>query len=349
MIIKNPLLTYLVSIIVAVFFLWPTNIIAGESSHSDNEEFNPGKMILHHVLDSHEWHVMDIGEKSVTIPLPIIIYSKKRGLFCFSSKNFNHGHSSYKGFYYNHGHIETLDKNESIYDLSITKNVFAMLLCMFIMLWVFISIARIYTNNQNQAPKGLQSFLEPIIIFVRDDIAKPSIGEEKYSKHMPFLLTVFFFIWISNMLGLIPFFPGGANVTGNIAVPLVLAMFTFVITLLNSNKYYWSHIFNPPVPLGVKFILVPIEILGVLTKPLVLILRLFANITAGHIVILSFISLIFIFGNIGGIIAGYSASIVSVGFAIFTGLLEILVAFLQAFVFTLLSAIYFGMAQEEHH
>lgn len=349
MIIKNTLFSYLVSTIVAIVLLLPINTIASESSHNNDLEFNPGKMILHHVLDSHEWHVMDIGKKSITVPLPIIIYSKERGLFCFSSKKFNHGKSSYKGFYYDHGKIGALNKNESIYDLSITKNVFAMLLCMFIMLWVFISIAKSYTKNKNQAPKGLQSFLEPIIIFVRDDIAKPSIGEGKYSKHMPFLLTVFFFIWISNMLGLIPFFPGGANVTGNIAVPLVLAMFTFVITLLSSNKYYWSHIFNPPVPLGVKFILVPIEILGVLTKPLVLILRLFANITAGHIVILSFISLIFIFGNIGGLFAGYSASIVSVGFAVFTGLLEILVAFLQAFVFTLLSAIYFGMAQEEHH
>ena len=151
------------------------------------------------------------------------------------------------------------------------------------------------------------------------------------------------------MLGLVPFFPGGSNVTGNIAIALVLSMFTFIITLLSSNKNYWSHILNPPVPLAVKFILIPIEILGVFTKPMVLIIRLFANITAGHIVILSFIILIFIFNNIGGVVAGYSTSVISVGFAVFSGLLEILVAFLQAFVFTLISAIYFGMVQEEHH
>jgi F-type H+-transporting ATPase subunit a len=219
------------------------------------------------------------------------------------------------------------------------------------MLLIFLSIAKSYKQRKGQAPKGLQSFLEPLIIFIRDDVAKPSIGRG-YEKHMPFLLTVFFFILISNLMGLFPFFPGGSNIAGNLAVTLVLAIFTFVITTINTNKAYWVHIVNMPgVPWWLKFpipIMPLVEVMGVFTKPFVLMVRLFANILAGHIVLLGFVSMIFIFGAITPI-AGYGVTLVSVPFSIFLSLLEILVAFIQAYVFTLLSALYFGMAKVTDH
>ena len=238
-------------------------------------------------------------------------------------------------------------------DLSITKNVLAILMSCIMLILVFTSIAKAYRRREGQAPKGLQSLLEPIIIFVRDDIAKSSIGEKRYERYMPFLLTVFFFIFLNNIMGIIPFFPGGANVTGNIAVTGVMAIFTFLITTFSGNKAYWRHIINAPgVPWWLKFPipLMPIvEIVGMFTKPFVLMVRLFANMTAGHTIILGFISLIFIFGNLNtflglGIGIGFS-----IPFAVFMSLLELLVAFIQAYVFTLLSALYFGMAIEEHH
>jgi F-type H+-transporting ATPase subunit a len=213
-------------------------------------------------------------------------------------------------------------------------------------------MARKYKKRADHAPKGLQSLLEPLILFVRDDIAKASIGEKKYERFMPYLLTIFFFIFFMNLLGLVPFFPGGANVTGNIAVTMVLALFTFIITTFSAKKSYWVHIVNTPgVPwwLKIPLPLMPIvETIGVFTKPFVLMVRLFANIMAGHIIALGFMSLIFIFGAISAEF-GYGVSIVSVFFSIFMALIELLVAFIQAYVFTLLSALYFGMAIEDHH
>lgn len=197
------------------------------------------------------------------------------------------------------------------------------------------------------APKGFQSLIEPIILFVRDEIAKPSAGK-KYEKFLPFLLTIFFFIWINNLFGIIPFFPGGANVTGNISTTFVLAIFTFVITTFSGNKLYWKHIFLPDVPVWMYPILIPIEIMGVFLKPFVLMLRLFANILAEHIIALGFFSLIFIFGETSETL-GIGVGVFSVLFTVFMGLLSLLVTFIQAYVFTLLSAIYFGMATEEHH
>ena len=216
------------------------------------------------------------------------------------------------------------------------------------MLWLFLSVAKNYTRRAGKAPTGLQSWVEPLIIFIRDDVAVSSIGEKKYEKYMPYLLTVFFFIFFNNIMGLIPIFPGGANVTGNIAVTLVLALITFVITLLSGNLNYYGHIFWPPVPHALKILMIPIEIIGVFIKPFVLMVRLFANITAGHIIALGFFSLIFIFGSIH-VFAGYGVSVVTIAFTVFMTLLELLVAFIQAYVFTFLSALYFGMAVEEHH
>jgi F-type H+-transporting ATPase subunit a len=344
--------TFLIAI--ASLFFIQSPLLAGEGhehdAHKAEKSFNAGEMILDHIKDAHDWHIMDINGHAVSIPLPIILYVNGEGLKVFSSSRFDHGHASYEGFSLVHNKIVS-EEGKIFIDISITKNVFAMFISIILLLLIFISVGNTYKRNPNKAPKGLQSWVEPLIIFVRDDIAKPSIGH-KYERYLPFLLTIFFFIFINNLLGLIPFFPGGANVTGNIAVTLVLATLTFIITLFSSNKHYWIHIFNTPgVPWWLKFpvpLMPVVEIMGVFTKPVVLMLRLFANITAGHIIVLAFFSLIFIFGAMNPI-AGYGVSIVSVAFTIFMNFLELLVAFLQAYVFTLLSAIYFGMAVEEHH
>lgn len=323
-----------------------------EAEHHGEEKFDAGKMIMEHVADAHDWHLW--GHTS--IPLPIIIYSSEKGLDIFSSSKFNHGHDDYNGYSLEHNTIVAVNEDGTVneelsanlWDISITKNTASLFISLIIMLVVFISAAKAYTRSPNTAPKGLQAIVEPIIIFVRDDIAKASIGP-KYKKFMPFLLTVFFFIWINNLLGLVPIFPGGANLTGNIAVTLSLAIFTFIIIIINANKNYWIHVFAMPgVPVWVLFLLTPIEILGVFLRPFVLMVRLFANMTAGHIIALSFFSLIFIFGEMN-VVAGYGVSIFSLAFTLFMTCLELLVAFLQAYVFTLLSAIYFGSAVEEHH
>lgn len=326
----------------------------GHDTHK--EEFNAGEMIIDHIIDAHDWHILSYGDTHISVPLPVILYHNGN-LDFFMSSNFHHGHETYKGYKLetegeNKGKIIVEATGEIPLDLSITKNVFAMLFSMFLISFIFISIGKSYTTRKGKAPKGLQSMLEPLILFIRDDVAKASIGEKKYEKFLPFLLTVFFFIFFNNLLGLVPLFPGGANLTGNIAITGVLALFTFIITSFSGNKNYWVHIVNTPgVPwwLKIPIPLMPIvEIMGVFTKPFVLMVRLFANITAGHIIILGFMSLIFIFGNLNPGL-GYGVSVVSVGFAVFMGLLEILVAFIQAYVFTLLSALYFGMATEEHH
>lgn len=238
----------------------------------------------------------------------------------------------------------------SFYDYSITRNVFTMLLTCLILFLAFRAAAVAARRREGQAPKGLQNFLEPFYTFIRDDVAIPAIGP-KYEKYMPFLLSVFFFILGLNLIGQIPFFPGSANVTGNISITIVLAIMTFILTLISSNKHYWEHIlWMPGIPAWVKVILTPVEILGLFLKPFTLLLRLFANITAGHIVVLCFVGLIFIFGkagtSVGGSVAGFFAA---APLTIFMMALELLVAFLQAFIFVMLSATYFGMALEEPH
>jgi F-type H+-transporting ATPase subunit a len=322
-----------------------------DGTHEETEELNVGELIFEHVLDAHDWHILTWKGHHVSIPLPVILYSPGKGLEVFMSSRFHHGHAGYNGYKLEDGNI-VAENGTLFYDLSITKTVAAIMISILLLCWLLISAGNAYTRNKGQAPKGIQSVIEPLVIFVRDDIAKPSIGED-YFRYMPYLLTVFFFIWINNMLGLIPIFPGGANVTGNIAVTMVLAVFTFVITTINTNKGYWVHLFNMPgVPWWLKFpipLMPIIEIFGVFSKPFVLMLRLFANITAGHMIILVFVSMIFIFGNMN-IWVGYGTSVVSVIFSTAMLMLELLVAFLQAYVFTLLSAIYFGMAKvEDHH
>ncbi|MBN4081827.1 F0F1 ATP synthase subunit A [bacterium AH-315-C07] len=359
------------SVILFVLFSLVFNISFASEGEGD-KSFNAGEMIADHISDAHDWHLFDWDGHAVSVPLPVIVYHKEKGWDVFMSSKFNHSHDEYNGYrimtrHYAEEHdiniavfplgkLVAMNNNQidaestaMIYDISITKNVTAMFTSIALLLIIFISCAKAYSKREGQAPKGLQSFMEPIIIFVRDEIAKNSIGEKKYEKFMPYLLTLFFFIWINNLMGLIPIIPGGANVTGNIAVPLVLALFTFIITTINGNAHYWKHIFAMPgVPKPILILLTPLEVLGIFIKPFVLVVRLFANITAGHIVILVFFSLIFIFGE-NSTTAGYGVSVASVAFSIFLFFLELLVGLIQAYVFTLLSAIYFGMATAEAH
>lgn len=350
-----------ISVLVAMLCLpLSANDVTTDSLSQSPKEahFSPKELIFGHILDEHEWHLFTWNNEPVAIPLPVIVYSQHTGLHAFISSKFENEQHAYNQFKMlqegeNKGKIaEVLGDNSEVFplDLSITKNVFTLLLVTFLMLWLFLSMARHYKKNPLSAPKGSQSLFEPLIVFIRDEVALPSIGP-RYEAFMPYLLTAFFFIWFCNMLGLVPVFPGGANLTGNIAVTLVLAVFTFVIILAMSNKHYWKEIFNPDVPWWLKFPipLIPvIELSQVFIKPFVLMVRLFANITAGHIVPLGFFCLIFIFGE-KSIPGGYGVSLFALPFTVFLGLIEVLVVFIQAYVFTLLSAIFIGMAMEEPH
>ena len=307
------------------------------SEGGEDEAFNPGDMIMHHILDSHTWHFWD----GFTVYLPVIVYSKEYGLEVFSSKNFfdeNHNTVPYKGYRLEHEHI-VHESGAKIYDFSITKNVAALFLNAIFMLAVFLSVARAYKKRQKQAPKGLQSLMEPIILYIKEEVVKPNIGKG-YEKYVPYLLTLFFFIWFGNLWGLLP---GAANLTGNIAVTATLAFFTFVITNVSGNANYWKHIFwTPGVPLPLRLIILPVELIGVITKPISLLIRLFVAISAGHIVILSLIAMAFIFHSWA---VGIGSSLVLV----FINLIEILVATIQAYVFTIFTSVYIGLATEEAH
>lgn len=332
--------------------------------------FNASDVIMHHIADANEFHIFG----NISLPLPIILWEKGSGLKTFLSSSFDHGLVAVDGYVMDHSivrkvlgdfpkgnvdvtvhkgevvfkgnHFETEGKatliaGSGFYDFSITKNVFSMLVSMILLMLLFIGMARFYKKG-NSVPKGIYSALEPIILFIKEEIAIPNIGEKKYAKFLPYLLTIFFFILINNLLGQIPFFPGSANVTGNIAITFVLALFTMILTNINGTKTYWGHIFNPPVPMALKPLMIPIELIGTITKPFALMIRLFANISAGHILVLSLLSLIFIFQS-------YMVAPVSIAFVLFMSLLELLVAFLQAYIFTLLSALFIGLALEEQH
>jgi len=313
------------------------------------EAFEATEMIMEHISDSHDWHLW--GHTS--IPLPIILYTDK-GFDVFLSSAFHHGEHDHQGKHYTYRwedkkRIKVVDAqgqidevaSANVWDFSITKNVASMFLSVILLVLIFSSVAGAYKKRAGKAPRGFQSLIEPIILFVRDDIARPNIGHT-YARFMPLLLTIFFFIWFNNLLGLIPIFPGAANVTGNIATTMVLALIVLIVVNVNGNKYYWGHILKPHVPWWLYPIMIPVELVGVISKPFALMIRLFANITAGHIVILSLISLIFVFKSL-------AIAPVSLAFVLFMNVLELLVAFLQAFIFTLLTALFIGMAVEEHH
>lgn len=309
-----------------------------ESESQEGEKFDPS-IILHHVIDDHVWHFTD----GFVLPLPVIVYTEARGLEVFSSANFYEHHElkaeGYNGYKLEHGHIALIDSPEAhVLDLSITKNVAMLFVNVTVLIIVLLTVAKAYRTRAGQAPKGLQSFIEPIILFVRDEVVKPNIGP-RYERYLPYMLTLFFFILFGNLLGLLP---GAANLTGNIAVTLTLAVFTFVITNFSGNKSYWSHIFwTPGVPLPLRVIILPVELIGIFTKPFSLMVRLFAAITAGHIVLLSLLCLTFMFQSWW---VGVGSSV----FVLFISLIELLVAGIQAYVFTLFTSLYIGMAVEEH-
>jgi F-type H+-transporting ATPase subunit a len=364
-----------------MFFTLPVAASGGNGENGDKEKkgFNAQEVIFGHILDGHEFHFFDIVKKDGTktpvgIPLPVIIYSPQRGLDVFMSSRFHHGHESYKGYriideHYLHkleekeidvkkegiaagkliavDESDNWDKSVKFFDLSLTRNVVQMLIALTILVWIMIAIARRYQKGEgvNSAPKGMQNLLEPVITFVRDEVAKPNLGD-KYEKYLPYILTLFFFILINNLFGLIP---GSANVTGNIAFTFLLGIISLIVIVFSSRKYYWAHILNPPgVPGWVKAILVPVEILSFFIKPTALIIRLFANMVAGHIIIICLISLIFIFAGLNQY-AGWGTTIFSVAFTIFIYFIEILVAFIQAFIFAMLTAVFVGQAFEEPH
>lgn len=340
-----------IALLLCAFLCFGINSIASHTpdTHEDGG-FNASEVIFGHIRDAHDWHLFDVNGHAVSVPLPVIIYSKDNGVSVFSSARFgHHGHRSvYKGYTLDDesGKIISGQPGEVFYDLSITKNVASLLLSVVLMLWIMTRVAAKYKKaGATTAPSGFQNALETAIIFVRDEVAKPNLGH-KYMRFMPLLLTMFFFIWINNILGLIP---GGANFTGNIAVTGCLALITFIVMVAKGNKHFWGHLFNPPgVPLGIKFLLVPIEIISLFIKPIALMIRLFANMLAGHIIILSIISMIFIFGALSTV-AGWSFAPVSLAFTIFMFFLELLVGAIQAFIFTNLTAVFIGQSVDEGH
>ena len=352
----------------------------GGDGHGEKGKFDANEVIFGHVMDAHEFHFFsweggDGKQHHATLPLPILLYEPGRGFSFFSSSKFHHGEEAYNGYRIITAHYKEQLKKEGgmsdteirllsdeqivafdnatgkildkkVYDFSLTRNVVQMFLALIVLVWLMTSVAKRYRTGQGitTAPKGWQNAIEPVIQFVRDEVAKPNIGHG-YKKYMPLLLTIFFFILINNIFGLIP---GSANVTGNIAFTAVLGLVSFLVITFSGNKHYWGHIFNPPVPFGIKFIMVPVEILGIFTKPFALIIRLFANMLAGHIIIICLISLIFIFGNMSAGI-GVAFSPISIAFAVFIYVIEVLVAFIQAFIFTNLTAVFIGQAAEDHH
>jgi F-type H+-transporting ATPase subunit a len=334
---NNTLIISTVGLFLALNFLFSGVVVAQADSPEaePKEEFD----VLHHILDSHKWEFWE-GHYG-TVFLPVIVYSDTRGLDVFSSANFydeNHDLIEYDGYVLEHEHISLTDGG-SVLDLSVTKNVAALIMNAIIMLLVFTAVARGFKKNAGKAPSGIQSLFEPIIIYIRDEVIKPNIGHG-YEKYVPYLLSLFFFIWFGNLIGLMP---GAANLTGNIAVTAVLAIFTFIITNISGNANYWKHIFwTPGVPLPIRFIILPVEIIGLFTKPISLMIRLFVAISAGHIVILSLIAMAFIFSS-------YAVGIGSSIILVFINLIEILVASIQAYVFTIFTAVYIGLATEEAH
>lgn len=343
------------------------------SEHKEEaEKFNVSEMIMHHVSDAHEWHLWGGHHDAVSIYLPVILIDG--GVKTFSSSHFYHGEAKTaidtktgEEIHYMagvgpaadyalvHEEIYKLQNGELTFenghvhgavsplDLSITKNVLSLFFGAALILIVFFNVAGFYRKNAYSAPRGLAKYLEVLILMVQDNIAKENIGHGKHKKYVPYLLTIFFFIFINNLLGLVPIIPGGANLTGNITVTLFLAVCTLLVTLFSGNKNYWGHIFAMPgVPKVLLIIMIPIELVGIFTKPFALMVRLFANMTAGHIIILSLISIIFINQS-----AAWGS--LSVPMALFISTLELLVAFLQAFLFTVLSALFIGAAVEEAH
>jgi len=356
--------TFRTLLVISTFLLIGNSGFASSKKETgDGETFDPKEMILHHVKDAYGMHIIDINGHPISIPLPVIVYTDQ-GLTVFSSSQFHHDYSGEvivekdgQKFANVHEKVYVLNEGENQVkydaehhptnasrplDFSITRNVFMMWVSVIVLLLIFLSASKRYKKSEDKVPTGIASFVEPLVLFVRDEIARPMIGEHKYKRYMPYLLTIFFFIWINNVFGLIPIL-NGANLSGNIAFTFTLAVITFIITTFSGNKNYWEHIFwMPGVPVPMKIFLMPIEIIGMFVKPISLMIRLFANITAGHVIILALMSLIFVFKTV-------AIAPVSVAFSLFITVIEIIVTAIQAYIFTILSALYFGMATEEAH
>ena len=359
---KNYKFTVLTFVIAAFLVLFSNPLSAAKS---DDKPFDAGPFIIEHVTDSYGWHICGDGDKSVTIPLPIILVDNGH-LVTFMSNKLHHGEAAYNGYAMGWGeqkgaivklqddytgHLEEGSEyavdHVCKFNISITKNVCALFISLILISWIFLAVAKSYKRRPNEAPRGMQALVEPVIVFLQDEVINPSLGHHA-EKYTPYLLTLFFFVFTCNLLGLIPLFPAGANITGNIAVTATLALITFIITNLSGNKHYWKEIFNnPEVPAYLKiFPLMPlVELVGVFTKPIVLMIRLFANMTAGHVISLGFVVIIFIISNsVNMTIGGAVATPISIFFQVFMGALDCLVSYIQAYVFTTLTALYIGMA-----
>jgi F-type H+-transporting ATPase subunit a len=346
----------IISVLLLLFF--SVNLPAHNSEsmpEHDNSAFHIKDFIFGHVANDYDFHITDIGKYQISVPLPVIVRNSEGKWFFFMSSKFHHKQDSYKGFRiatggnYSGQIVETLPDGSEYrpVDLSITKNVFTILLTVILLSVIFISIRRRYTRDPLRTPKGLQALLEPVILFVTYDIAKTAIGKG-YEKYVGFLLTMFFLILTLNLMGLIPIFPFGANVTGNINVTVALAFCTFVVTMISTTKEYWHHkLWTPGIPFLLKAplpLMLLVEIISIFTGPIALVIRLFANILSGHMVVTVLIGLIFVFSSLGPLIDS-GISVIAILFSIFMMILDVLVSFIQAYVFTLLSALYFASAK----
>ena len=348
--------------IMLMLLLLPCGGAVAASFHDSGEAqaVDVKKIIFDHVKDSYEWHITTVGDTHVTLPLPIILYSSRTGWVVFSSSVFHHA-DEYNGFRISRsgnyeGKIVELDdygnERRPTLDLSLTKTVVSVFIISLLLILIVVGTARWYRGRKpsDEAPRGFVGVMEMIIIMVVEGVIKPNVGST-YKKYVPFLLTVFFMIFLTNLMGLLPIFPGGANVTGNISIALALALCTFVAVNVFGNKEYYKEIFWPDVPVWLKLpvpLMPIIELVGVMVKPFALTIRLFANILAGHTALLAFVSIIFVTMAVNKYIGG-AMTAVSVFFTIFMNVLELLVAFIQAFVFTMLSSVFIGLSQPEHH
>ena len=331
------------------------------SGHQEAGKVDAKEIVFHHIQDAYEWHITSWGDKHITISLPIIIYSGDTGWHCFSSSHLLHAEGeTYEGFKiategsYEGKIVEVKANGEEVrpFDISITKTVLSLFINCLIVIGIILYTARWYKKQtpDSPAPKGFVGFMEMFIMMVEEDVIKSCIGKD-YKKYSPYLLSAFFFIFVNNVMGLIPVFPGGGNVTGNIAITLVLALCTFIVVNVFGTKEYWKEILWPDVPMFLKCpipLMPAIELFGIFTKPFALMIRLFANIMAGHSIILALTSIVFVTASMGVAIST-SMSIVSVLFSIFMNCVEVLVAFIQAYVFTMLSSVFIGMSRVEGH
>ena len=344
-----------------ILISWMLVLPAEANEHEEAKKVNAKEIVFQHIQDSYEWHITSWGDKHFTLSLPIILYSWETGWHCFSSTHLLHGEGdSYEGFHIaiegeHEGKIvEQMPdgKEKRPFDISITKTVLSLFINCLVVVGIILYTSHWYKKKspESPSPKGFVGLMEMFIMMVEEDIIKSCIGKD-YKKYSPYLLTAFFFIFVNNVMGLIPIFPGGINVTGNIAITLVLALCTFIAVNVFGTRAYWKEILWPEVPLWLKLpipLMPVIELFGIFTKPFALMIRLFANIMAGHSIILALTSIVFITASMGAFVNA-SMSIVSVLFCVFMDGVELLVAFIQAYVFTMLSAVFIGMSRAEAH